>query len=125
MTGLRTKSPVNRLIRQESSSHAHSARTYYSPSGHFAPLFSRRVFALAQVLLIGSILTPGRRTVYAALRVMGREQTPHFQNYPRVLSRAQWSPRQAARILLCLLVAAFVPEGTILIGDDETFERRQ
>ena len=91
----------------------------------FAPLFSQRVFTSAQTLLVGSLLTPGRRTVCAALRVMGLEQTPHFQNYHRVLSRAQWCPRTAAKILLSLLVAAFVPEGPIVIGGDETLERRQ
>ena len=38
----------------------------------FAPLFSRCIFPSAQVLLIGAILTPARRTVASALRVMGR-----------------------------------------------------
>lgn len=92
---------------------------------HFAPLFSRPVFASAQVLLIGSPLTPGRRTVCAALRGMGLEQTPALQNSPRVFSRAKWSPRTAAKILLHLWVEAFVPDGPLRIGGDETLERRQ
>ncbi len=91
----------------------------------FAPLFSRSVFMSAQLLLIGAILTPGRRTVTSALRVMGLSQTPNFQNYHRVLNRAQWSSRKAARTLLHLLVNAFVPEGPLVIGGDETLERRQ
>ena len=91
----------------------------------FAPLFSRSVFPSAQVLLIGAILTPARRTVASALRVMGLAQTPHFQTYHRVLNRAVWSPRQAAKTLLQLLIAAFVPDGPLLIGGDETLERRQ
>jgi len=33
----------------------------------FAPLFSKRVWQSAQVLLVGAILTPGRRTVSAVL----------------------------------------------------------
>ena len=37
----------------------------------FAPLFSRRVWLHAQVLFVGAVLTPGPRTVTAALRVMG------------------------------------------------------
>ena len=37
----------------------------------FAPLFSDRVWLHAQRLLLGAILTPGARTVSAALRVMG------------------------------------------------------
>jgi|SRR5579859_396478 len=91
----------------------------------FAPLFSRLVFAHAQVLLVGAILAPGRRTVASALRVMGLSHTPDFQNYHRVLNRAHWSARKAARTLLHLLVAAFVPEGPIVIGGDETLERRR
>lgn len=91
----------------------------------FAPLLSRSVRQSAYVLLVGAILAPGRRTVTSALRVMGLSQTPHFQNYHRVLNRAHWSPRKAAQLLLHLLVATFVPEGPILIGGDETLERRQ
>ena len=37
----------------------------------FAPLFSRGVFQHALVLLAGTILAPGKRTVAAALRAMG------------------------------------------------------
>ena len=37
----------------------------------FAPLFSKRVFQSAQVLLMGAILAIGKRTVTAILRVMG------------------------------------------------------
>jgi len=39
--------------------------------GPFAPLFSRRIWQHAQVLLMGAILAPGRRTVSSALRAMG------------------------------------------------------
>jgi hypothetical protein len=37
----------------------------------FAPLFSKPVWAHAQVLLLGAVLAPHRRTVTAALRVAG------------------------------------------------------
>ena len=36
-----------------------------------APLFSRRVWGRARVLLAGAVLAPARRTVSAALRVAG------------------------------------------------------
>jgi len=91
----------------------------------FAPLFSRPVFAHVQVLVVGAILAPGKRTVTSVLRVMGLSQCPHFQNYHRVLNRANWSSRKAARILLYLLVRTFVSAGTIVLGIDETLERRQ
>jgi hypothetical protein len=90
----------------------------------FVPLFSRRVWSHVQVLLTEAILVPGRRTVSAALRVMGLGQTEHFQRYHRVLNRAVWSGREASRVLLGLLVKTFVPNGPLLIGVDETLERR-
>jgi hypothetical protein len=57
----------------------------------FAPLFSKPVFRHAQLLLMGAILSPGKRTITSALRVMGKSRERHFQNYHRVLSRAVWS----------------------------------
>lgn len=91
----------------------------------FAPLFSAPAFAHAQVLLAGAILTPGKRTVTAALRVMGLATEVHFQNYHRVLSRDRWSGRLAARTLLRLLAETLAPAGPLVLGLDETLERRQ
>jgi DDE superfamily endonuclease len=93
--------------------------------GAFAPLFSKRVFALAKLLLVGAILAPGKRTVTAVLRVMGKSAHAHFQNYHRVLNRAQWSSLEAGRILLGLLLDAFAPEGPVVMGIDETIARRR
>ena len=91
----------------------------------FVPLFSKRVFQHAQVLLAGAILAPGARTVSSALRVMGLDQENRFHRYHRVLSRASWSSLKVSRVLLGLLVEAFVPEGSpLVVGIDETLERR-
>jgi hypothetical protein len=90
----------------------------------FVPLFSKRVWPHLQILLAGAILAPGKRTVSAALRVMGLGQTEHFQRYHRVLNRAAWSGREASCVLLGLLVRMFVPSGPLVIGVDETLERR-
>ena len=91
----------------------------------FAPLFSKRVFRHVQVLVAGAILAPGKRTVASALRAMGLDQEKRFHRYHRVLSRARWSSREVARVLLGLLVEAFVPEGSpLVVGIDETLERR-
>ena len=90
----------------------------------FAPIFSKRIWQYGQVLLIGAILAPGKRTVTAVLRVMGLSQEKHYQNYHRVLSRAVWSGLEASQILLDLLVSTFAPRGTLVIGIDETIERR-
>jgi hypothetical protein len=91
----------------------------------FVPLFSKRVWQHAQVLLAGAILAPGGRTVSSALRAMGLDQEKCFHRYHRVLSRASWSSQKVSRVLLGLLVEAFVPEGDpLVVGIDETLERR-
>jgi hypothetical protein len=91
----------------------------------FAPLFSKRVFQHAQLLLIGAILAPGRRTLSSALRAVGLDQHERFHRYHRLLSRASWSSLEVGRVLLGLLVEAFVPEGDpLVVGIDETLQRR-
>src|SRR5215212_6922227 len=91
----------------------------------FAPCFSRRVWRHALVLLAGTLLAPGRRTVAAALRAMGLAHGKRFERYHRVLSRDRWSGLAVGRALLGLLVAAFVPSGPLVVGVDETVERRR
>jgi hypothetical protein len=58
----------------------------------FSPAFTRPTFQKAQVLVYGAILAPGKRTVTAALRVLGLEHTSNFGKYHRVLNQASWSP---------------------------------
>ena len=90
----------------------------------FAPLFSARVFRHAILLVIGTLLVPGRRTVTAALRAVGLDTSPTFQNFHRVLSRARWSTHRAGRILLPQLIETFAPEGPLVLALDDTIERR-
>src|ERR687885_853987 len=86
----------------------------------FAPLFSKRVWQNVQVLLMGAILAPGARTVGSALRAMGLDREKRFHRYHRVLSRASWSSLEVGRVLLGLVVEAFVPEGDpLVVGIDE------
>ncbi len=92
----------------------------------FGPLFSETVWYYAQILIIGTILAPGKRTVSAVLYVLGQKDDAQYQNYHRVLNRAKWSSFAASKILLGLLVGAFVAVGvSVIIGADETLERRK
>ncbi len=91
----------------------------------FVPLFSERVWQHVQLLVAGAILAPGKRTVASALRAVGLQEERRFCRYHRVLSRAVWSSQEASHVLLGLLVEAFVPEGPLVLGVDETLERRR
>jgi len=91
----------------------------------FACVFTKRIWLHAQILLMGAILAPGQRTVTAILRIMGLSAEKHFQNFHRVLNRAVWSSREASRLLLGLLVAAFAFWGPVVMGMDDTIERRR
>lgn len=90
----------------------------------FQSLFSKLTFTHAQMMVVGAILTPGKRTVTSVLRIMGLSGEKNFPKYHRVLSLAKWSARKSARILLCQLLDCFVASGTIVLGIDETIERR-
>jgi len=89
----------------------------------FAPLFSKRVWAHAKVLLIGAILAPGKRPVTSCLRAMGLSDEKRFEKYHRVLNRARWSALEASNILLRLLVLTFALSGEIIIGLDDQSAR--
>src|SRR5215203_7378594 len=91
----------------------------------FAPLFRHRTWRHAEILLVGAILAPGKRTVTSILRICGLSRERHFVNYHRVLSRARWSGQAGARLLLGLLIHAFVPAGPVILGLDDTIERRR
>ena len=88
-------------------------------------LFTRPTWQNVLLLVAGAILAPGKRTVTAALRILGREQENDFPTYHGVLNRAVWSSRAVAGWLLRLLVGTFVgADATVVIGIDDTIERR-
>lgn len=93
---------------------------------YFVPVFSERTWDWVQVLVVGAMLAPGKRTVTAVLRVMGLSEERQFQRYHRVLNRAKWSSLQVSQILLGSLVIRFVSlGGPVIMAADETLERRQ
>jgi DDE superfamily endonuclease len=91
----------------------------------FVPLFSGRVWQHVQLLVAGAILAAGKRTVASALRAVDLQDERRFCRYHRVLNRAVWSSREASRLLLESLVEAFAPDGPLVVGVDETLERRR
>ena len=97
----------------------------------FAMLFTNPTWRKAQLLMVGAILATGQGTVAAALRVMGRRDQDDFARYHEVLNRAVWSPREAARILLLLLLQYLdrgdspLVFGVRSLNNRETLERRR
>ncbi len=77
------------------------------------------------ILLTGTLLAQGRRTVTAALRQTGNQMESHFSGFHQVLNRARWSPLAVSRQLLTLIVESFVEAGgSVDLMIDETLERR-
>jgi DDE superfamily endonuclease len=92
----------------------------------FAGVFTAQVWPHALVLLLGAILSPGKRTVTVALRLLGLANDKHFINYHRVLSRAKWSSLTLSRILLGLLVTILLAaDAPLILIVDDTLERRR
>ena len=91
----------------------------------FQPLFTQPVWEHAKVLLLGALLARGTRTVTACLRAVGLHEEKALQNYHRVLNRARWSAWQASRIWFGLLLVLVPAPGVIVMGADDTIERRR
>lgn len=91
----------------------------------FAILFSRPVWKNALTLFIGAILCRGKRTVCAALRVMGLSNEASFAKYHHLLNRVNWSLLSASRILLNVIVSVVGNGSPLVLFIDETLERRK
>jgi hypothetical protein len=92
---------------------------------NFALVFNAPTWRHAQTLVIGAILCPGKRTVTAALQVMGLAQETNFSKYHRVLNKSKWDSWLLVKILLGLLIRLVPRSCHILIAMDETIERRK
>jgi hypothetical protein len=92
----------------------------------FAGMFTQPSWLNAVALATGALLCLNRRTVCAALRAVDGTSDKGFSRFHRFLSRGAWSGLTGSRILLGLLLKAFVPDGQpLVIGVDDTIERRR
>src|SRR5215207_2851352 len=92
----------------------------------FAVAFTAPTFRHVLVLVPGTILASGRRTVASALRAVGLAEERRFTAYHRVLNRGVWSALVLSRLLLALLVRTFLTPGAPLeVVVDGTLERRR
>jgi hypothetical protein len=92
----------------------------------FAVAFTAPTFRHVLVLVAGTLLASGRRTVAAALRAVGLAEERRFTTYHRVLNRGAWSALLLSRLLLALLVRTFLaPDAPLELVVDGTLERRR
>jgi len=92
----------------------------------FSMLFQHRTWMETHVLLVGAILSPGKRTVTSALRVMGLSDDRNFARYHQVLNRATWPSLHVSQAILRLLIGDLDRgDGPLVFGIDETLERRR
>ena len=76
------------------------------------------------VLVMGALLVPGKRTISACLRMTGRIDARNFASYHQILNRVRWKEQCAAQPLLGAVIDKLVPAAPIVIGRDDTIERR-
>jgi hypothetical protein len=88
------------------------------------PCFTASSWEHVLVLVMGALLAPGKRTVTSCLRMTGRAEAGNFATFHQILNRARWSSRAVARRLLAIVVERLVPDGPVVIGLDDTIERR-
>lgn len=81
--------------------------------------FTSPTYQRFATLLVGAILTTGRRTVANLLRTLRHLAPGHPTDYRRVLSRAPWSGLELGCALTRFVLDHLVPDGPVhLVGDD-------
>lgn len=88
-----------------------------------APAFTSPTYHRFSTLLVGAILTTGRRTVANLLRTLRHLAPGHSTDYCRVLSRASWSGLRLSTLLTHFLLQHFLPTGPVMLVGDDTVDR--
>lgn len=82
--------------------------------------FGVTVFPKFVTLLLGAVLTTGRRTVSRVLFVVGELAEADPSSYHRVLSMRRWSLWKLAQPLTAAILDVLLPQGTVYLAGDET-----
>jgi DDE superfamily endonuclease len=85
-------------------------------------VFTRPTFQRFSTLMIGLIVTMGRRTVSHALAVMGPMLQGHWSNYHRLYSSAKFSMWNLAAVLVRQVVALLPADAVIQLVADDTVD---
>lgn len=81
--------------------------------------FTEPTFNRILVLLAGTILAKGRRTITSVLWIMGKQAPGHMSDYHRVFSRAPWILMPLGKILAAAVIQ-WLPDGPIVVAMDDT-----
>jgi hypothetical protein len=88
----------------------------------FALHFTSPTYQRFSTLLVGAVLTTGRRTVANLLRTLRHLAPGHPADYRRVLSRAPWSGLALGCALTRFVLDRLVPTGPVLLVGDDTVD---
>src|SRR5688572_6089175 len=86
----------------------------------FSIAFTAPTFQRVISLLVGCILTRGRRTVTGVLKTLRGVARGHYSDYHRVLSRAPWAMRPLARVLAAAVLETAPKNAKVLLAVDDT-----
>jgi DDE superfamily endonuclease len=92
--------------------------------GMLQPTFSTPTYPRVLVLMLGAILTTGRRTITDILRTAHPDAKGHISSSPRVFSQRRGSVWGLARLLSTFLLDHVVPPGPVLLASDDTVAER-
>lgn len=87
-----------------------------------APHFTNPTYQRFSALLVGALLTTGRRTVANILRTLRHLAPGHRTDYQRVLSRAPWSGLALGCALVRFALDHLVPAGPVMLVGDDTVD---
>lgn len=84
--------------------------------------FTNPTYRRFSTLLVGAVLTTGRRTTANLLRTLRHLAPGHRTDYQRVLSRAPWSGLALGCALMRFVLDHLVPDGPVLLVGDDTVD---
>jgi hypothetical protein len=91
----------------------------------FSTIFKlKKSFIKMLLLFMGAILCQGGRTICSCLRALGMQGEAAFTNYHQLLNRSKFSLKDAAKILMEMVIPLVNKSGVILVVD-EHLERRK
>ena len=82
--------------------------------------FTQPTFQRIVPLIVGAILTMGRRTVTAVLWTLRGVISGHYSTYHRVFSRAVWSPWPLGKVLASAILRLVPEDEPVLVPLDDT-----